>query len=60
MTKYNDIYSKLLQYPLNKNKNISEKYLKINIALHFQELLPIKTAKYGKQIKFMTTRHIFS
>ena len=55
MTKYNNIYSKSMTITLKYN-NISTKNLKHTIAMHFQELLPKKTTKYGPQIKF-TTKH---
>ena len=37
-----------------------EKYFKQTIVLHFQKLLPQKTAKYGPQIEFMKKHRMFS
>ena len=37
-----------------------QKYLKRTIALHFPELLPKKTAKYGPKIEFTSKHRMFS
>ena len=49
MTKYDNIYSKSLQYPLS-TPIFQQIHLKNTMSLHFQDFLPMKTAKYGPKL----------
>ena len=49
----------MLKYPLNTLK-IHKKIPKNTIALHFTELLPKKTAKFGPQTEFTIKHRMFS
>ena len=59
MTKYINIYSKSVQYPLNTLIFLT-KYSKHTFTLQLQGLLPKKTEKYGPQMEFTIEHRMFS